>query len=504
MSIGKLIHIGEPNLTFGYEQKAIDPRDGITLFGPYSREKLIGQINVGVIGPNQQRQRLTNYLKQLEQPIFSKEVDVARPYFPGIESAFNIHINFDGLREIEVPEKEIEEFLKYTDSHQRVHNLVNAYAEKLIKYTNEEEVPVAVWFVAIPDEIYKYGKPKSRIPKADDNVKVGLKKKERASSQSFLFEELNELQEAYQYEVNFHNQLKSKLLDDKIVTQIIRESTIAYKDIWESERLISLEEKFDTAKAWNISTTLYYKAGGLPWRLGDVRDKVCYLGLVYKKVNNDENNKNACCAAQMFLNSGDGLVFRGNIGPWYNPTTGEFHLSRNDAFDLLSKSLEAFRDKSPDETYPEEIFIHAKTYFDDEEWSGFLEAAEGKTKIIGIRIRDDLAAKLYRDFTYCIPRGSALIIDESKAYLWTKGFIPRIQTQMGLETPNPLSVEITKGSSDIEVVCKDVLALTKLNYNACIYGDGIPVTLRFANSIGEVLTAGPTAKAEVLPFKHYV
>ena len=34
------------------------------------------------------------------------------------------------------------------------------------------------------------------------------------------------------------------------------------------------------------------------------------------------------------------------------------------------------------------------------------------------------------------------------------------------------------------------MSLTKLNYNACIYGDGLPVTLKFADSIGEILTAG--------------
>jgi hypothetical protein len=103
-----------------------------------------------------------------------------------------------------------------------------------------------------------------------------------------------------------------------------------------------------------------------------------------------------------------------------------------------------------------------------------------------------------------VPRGTAYIYDNSKAYLWTKGFVPRLQTQFGLETPNPLSVAITRGEHNIRQVCEDVLALTKLNYNACIYGDGIPVTLRFANAIGEVLTSGPVGNIEVLPFKHYV
>ena len=46
---------------------------------------------------------------------------------------------------------------------------------------------------------------------------------------------------------------------------------------------------------------------------------------------------------------------------------------------------------------------------------------------------------------------------------------------------------------EIVQVLNDILALTKLNYNACLFGDGSPVTLRFADSVAEILTAGPCA-----------
>jgi len=331
-----------------------------------------------------------------------------------------------------------------------------------------------------------------------------LKKSERNSDQAFLFDELNELQGAYDFEINFHNQLKAKLLSEKIVTQIIRESTIAYAQIWTNQEKIEKEKIFDSAKAWNIATTLYYKIGGLPWRLGDVRDDVCYLGLVYKKTDKNDSNRNACCAAQMFLDSGDGMVFKGNIGPWYNPETKEFHLSKNDALSLISQSIETFKAKLGNGKYPKQIFIHAKTYFDNDEWQGFLDAVEGKSEIIGVRIQSTSNFKLYRGHKFCVPRGTAMVISNTKAFLWTKGYIPRLQTQLGLETPNPISIEITRGKESIEQVCKDVLALTKLNYNACIFADGEPVTLRFADSIGEVLTAGQNIISDVLPFKHYL
>ena len=108
------------------------------------------------------------------------------------------------------------------------------------------------------------------------------------------------------------------------------------------------------------------------------------------------NNRSACCAAQMFIDSGDGMVFRGNIGDWFNPETKEFHISKNDAVNLINHSLEAFKEKLGKGKYPKEIFIHAKTYFDDQEWDGFSEAVSGKSSIIGVRIQASNEFKLYR------------------------------------------------------------------------------------------------------------
>ena len=500
----QLMHLAEPKLTFAYGQKLSDPRDGLLLFGPPTKRHFTGQINVGIIGPPLPREELRNYLRRIHAPVFGGETEVARPFFPGIESTFGVFVNFENLPEINIEYDEIKKFLKYTDGHQRVYNLCNLYVDALLKYTRHEEMPVTVWFVVIPDEVYQYGRPQSKIPTTDKNVKAGLTLYERISGQMLLFSHLDELRSAYDFEVNFHNQLKAKLLADHIVTQVIRESTIAYERLWTSQRKIDLERKFDTAKAWNIATTLYYKAGGLPWKLADVRLGVCYLGLVYKKVHTDTTNRNACCAAQMFLDSGDGVVFKGNLGPWYNPETREFHIRQDDAVALLNQSLESFRARSDTGSFPTEVFIHARTAFDDDEWSGFAMAAAGKSKIVGVRIRDNRVFKLYREFTYAVPRGTVYRTSQKHAYLWSRGFIPRLQTQLGLETPNPLEVEISRGDTDIQQVCQDVLALTKLNYNSCLYGDGLPVTLRFADRIGEVLTAGKDITNEVLTFKYYV
>ena len=45
-------YLSEPTLTFAHGQKAIDPRDGLMLFGPFDANRYFGQMNIGIIGPN--------------------------------------------------------------------------------------------------------------------------------------------------------------------------------------------------------------------------------------------------------------------------------------------------------------------------------------------------------------------------------------------------------------------------------------------------------------------
>jgi hypothetical protein len=99
---------------------------------------------------------------------------------------------------------------------------------------------------------------------------------------------------------------------------------------------------------------------------------------------------------------------------------------------------------------------------------------------------------------------TALIRSDRNAYLWSVGFTPQLNTYPGREVPNPVTVDIVKGDADIETVLSDLMALTKLNFNSAVFSDGLPVTLRFADLVGEILTAGPTEAVAPLPFKFYI
>ena len=112
--------------------------------------------------------------------------------------------------------------------------------------------------------------------------------------------------------------------------------------------------------------------------------------------------------------------------------------------------------------------------------------------------------KLYRPDKHPVIRGTAYCAFERMGYLWTKGFVPRLRTYPGWEVPNPLCIQIDRGEADLHRVMQDVMGLTKVNFNACVFGDGWPVTLKFANAVGEILTAAPVPDLPPLPFRYYI
>jgi hypothetical protein len=168
--------------------------------------------------------------------------------------------------------------------------------------------------------------------------------------------------------------------------------------------------------------------------------------------------------------------------------------------------LESYRSKHGHA--PKELFIHGQTSFNDEEWRAFETAAPDGTNVVGVRIKTTGGeVKLFRDGDYPVLRGTALLLDAKNAYLWSTGYVPQLDTYIGPETPNPLFITALRSKAALpamEIILADIMGLTKINYNSCNFNDGLPVTVRFANMIGEVLTMGSAKGAERQPFKFYI
>jgi hypothetical protein len=304
---------------------------------------------------------------------------------------------------------------------------------------------------------------------------------------------------------DFHRQAKAAFLKLNYTSQLLRETTLAPEAFVNSKGYPIRHLQDPATVGWNLATGLYYKTQAEPpWKVASARPGVAYIGFVYKMLPNNRE-QHACCAAQMFLGEGDGVVFRGANGPW---KTGkyEFHLTEAAAKNLINKVLETYVGKHGGP--PMELFIHGRTLFNDEEWNAFVSTVPKGTTLVGVRIKDTHGeTKLFRDGAYPVLRGTAILLDSQNAYLWTTGYAPQLDTYIGPETPNPLFISVLRSSGDlppIENVLSDIMGLTKINYNACNFNDGQPVTVRFADKVGDVLAMGSAQGAEKQPFKFYV
>jgi hypothetical protein len=373
---------------------------------------------------------------------------------------------------------------------------VNLYLDGLrIASKLDEKIGVAICIV--PDEVFSNCRPKSPVPVEAEGPNISTKQLlARKFGQLELFDQYDPDQ--YWLSTDFRRQLKARAMEFNIPIQIIRQSTLRFSD--ENKRgqrgLTPLSDRM-----WNLGTTLYYKCGGKPWRLVTARDGVCYIGIAFRRT---DDKQTACCAAQMFLNDGDGVVFLGEYGPWYSPKTHQFHLDKSAARNLLRGVLDTYRELEGKEL--REIFLHSRSELGEEEFEGFQEACPENVKLVCIRVRQDSdnGIRLFRPGTMPIIRGSFLKIDDQQGYLWGSGFKPELGTYDGWDTPIPLKITIQRGDAVVERVAQDILGLTKLNYNTCKIGDGEPVTVGFSDAVGEILISNPRVSHRKPNFKFYI
>src|SRR6185436_6317431 len=361
-----LIHLPEPTLLFGLDQAVEDPRDGLSLFGPFDSFQTYG-VRYGVIGSKTGISRLLRWIERIQRPVFDEPPTRLRPPFPGFEAVFGIPFNPKPLVQLEFDETELTKHVHLADRHKRTYETAGFFTDRILEAIRDEEDKPDLWFVVAPEDVYKYCRPQSSVEKekrimADGAMSLGEAR--RMTAEPSLFAKWNVDAEPYQFDPDFRNQIKARLLPHRILTQVIRESTLAHTEFLNKAGKPTRQlDKLQSEIAWNLSSVIYYKIGGRPWKLNGVREGVCYVGLVFKRDERNPNPQTACCAAQMFLDSGDGVVFKGNVGPWRTGKRGHFHLTTNAASELLTQAIDAYKGKNNGHP-PKELFVHGRVKFE--------------------------------------------------------------------------------------------------------------------------------------------
>jgi argonaute-like protein implicated in RNA metabolism and viral defense len=136
---------------------------------------------------------------------------------------------------------------------------------------------------------------------------------------------------------------------------------------------------------------------------------------------------------------------------------------------------------------PQRLVIHKTSEFRKDEIKGLSEVLEESGIFYDLITLKKSSLRLLRYGNMPVPRGSMFSMDKNTYFLYTKGFIPELRTYPGVHVPAPFEIRKARGDSSYKEICKEILALTKLNWNTADFCSGLPITIGFSRNVGQVL-----------------
>lgn len=274
-------------------------------------------------------------------------------------------------------------------------------------------------------------------------------------------------------------------------TQIVWESTLRGKTLTQDPATM----------AWNFFTALYHKANNIPWQLEWLPDDTCFVGISFFR-SDPAKAALQTSLAQAFSGRGEGLVLQGPktvTDREGNPTP---HLGENEAERLLCDVLKLFTDHHGVQA-PRRVVIHKTSRYWPAELRGFQKALEGIPRYDLLAI-ESLGHRFFRTGNKPPVRGTVVKIAEKHHVLYTSGYVPALRAYPGMRVPFPIEIVEHHGDSPIDIVCQEILALTKINWNSCNFSCREPITIQFARSVGKILREIPQDVTPQRLYRYYM
>ncbi len=290
-------------------------------------------------------------------------------------------------------------------------------------------------------------------------------------------------------DIVWHDAFKARALDLARPVQVVRPATYlggVYRFRRDGTPIRDLQD--EATRAWNFFCALYYKAGGIPWRLSrEATDLMtCYMGVSF--YHDPASQSLRTSVAQVFNERGEGMVVRG--GPAVlDDHDNTPHLSPQDANQLLTQAVEAFRREH--RTSPARLVCHKSSYYTEAELDGCAAAV----KELRLDAYDLLSlrpshTRLYRPKSYPPLRGTAMI-HSGGCLLYTQGSVDFYRCYPGLYAPRTLDVQLDHAEAGEITLLSELLALTKMNWNSTELINLEPITLSAARNVGGILRHVP-------------
>jgi hypothetical protein len=342
-----------------------------------------------------------------------------------------------------------------------------------------------VLVVAPPPEIFALGDTPRAAPVADPPIDE-------------LQEPAPEQQASPPSSLNFHDLFKAQAIDLQLPCQLSRPDTYGSVSAGRM-RGRRLQDKATTA--WNFHTALYYKAGGVPWRLARQPAVLttCYVGVsFFRSVAGD---KLMTSVAQVFDERGEGLIVQGGSAS-YDKDDRSPHLSEENAHELLANGLATYRREH--KTMPARLVMHKTSYFNANEKEGFKRAAEDeKLEFLDLVSVRRSGARILRAGDSLMVRGTAMLFDEKSGIVYLKGTVPYFQVYPGAYIPRALEFVREDGETSAADLARELVGLSKLNFNNTQFDSGDPITVRAARRVGDILKQVPSGKRVNARFRYF-
>ncbi|KZX53747.1 hypothetical protein A3711_02035 [Erythrobacter sp. HI00D59] len=476
----------EPLLEFGDKHSHPDPRIGLAEAGPL-QIPLGDKVRVGVVGDSGTIEHTKQFLEDAAGG-FTSSAEThpnMNPDFPGLrnQNPFRCEIAVDEEATQALSKAQIDKICKEPDHKRAVQMAVDAVMSLLQVIDDSGNRPdVAV--IALPVRLIE------RVWNARTDAKGTSEKDDSSGSDT----------------PNFRGLLKARAMHLSFPIQIawedvINEDAKIPKKIKESSDR-KIQDK--AARSWNLLTTLYFKGTGrVPWRrLPDENEyRACYIGVSFYR--DAEGQQLWTSAAQMFDERGKGFILKGSRA--HTESRGRHpYLTESDAYDLVRSSLSAYKDHH--KHFPARVIILKTSRFREEEADGILRALdEVETELRDlVWVQESYDAKILRDGDYPVLRGTFVDLD-GKGLLYTNGSIPYYGTYPGLYVPNPLLLCPHPSSDSTPAqIAKEVFSLTKINWNSTQMNQRLPIPIRAARKVGEVLKYLDDGQAVSSDYRRYI
>jgi len=302
----------------------------------------------------------------------------------------------------------------------------------------------------------------------------------------------------------FHDLLKADGMRMKTPIQMIRPDTYGARTNRRKRNKGPTPRPLqdEATRAWNFHTALYYKAGGIPWRL--VRNpselSSCFIGVsFYKTVDGD---RLLTSVAQVFNERGEGVIVKGG-NAMIDKDDRQPHLSEFDANILLKNAVQTYRKEH--KTFPARVVIHKTSGMNDDEIDGFRSAAEEeRIDTLDLLSMRRSFSRLFREGMYPPLRGTLLELDETTNLIYLRGSVNFFEAYPGLYVPRPLEVAIKEANSTATTLAEEIFALSKLNWNNTQFDGGEPITVRAARRVGDILKCVPEGATVQPSFRFFM